>query len=57
MVARHNIEVLYSEERPGLLRRVARRLGSQSAAADIVQDVYLRLWVRRSGSLDSDVAY
>ncbi|MBC8719930.1 sigma-70 family RNA polymerase sigma factor [Ochrobactrum sp. Marseille-Q0166] len=57
MVARNEIEVLYSEERPGLLKRVARRLGSQSTAADIVQDVFLRLWERDSGNLDSDVAY
>ncbi|MFS2327835.1 sigma-70 family RNA polymerase sigma factor [Brucella sp. H1_1004] len=57
MVARNEIETLYGDKRPSLLKRVARRLGSQSVAADIVQDVFLRLWERGTGSLDSDVAY
>ncbi|KYB46145.1 hypothetical protein AB664_25115 [Brucella anthropi] len=57
MVARNEIEILYGDKRSSLLKRVARRLGSQSVAADLVQDVFLRLWERGSGNLDSDVAY
>lgn len=46
-------EELYVTERPGLLRRAARRLGSTAVAADIVQDVFLRLWERRSAAADA----
>lgn len=50
-------EELYLDARPGLLRRAARRLGSQSTAADLVQDVFLRLWERRSTRIDDAAAY
>lgn len=50
-------EALYLDERPGLLRRAARRLGSASVAADLVQDVFLRLWERGPQPLHNDTAY
>lgn len=50
-------EALYLGEQPGLLRRAARRLGSPSAAADVVQDVFLRLWERRGHTLNEAPAY
>lgn len=56
-VRSEEFEALYLDERPGLLRRAARRLGSPSVAADLVQDVFLRLWERRSQALDNETAY
>lgn len=56
-VRSEEFEALYLDERPGLLRRSARRLGSPSVAADLVQDVFLRLWERRFQELDNEIAY
>jgi len=56
-VPTEEFEALYREERPGLLRRVARRLGSHSAAADIVQEVFLRLWEKSHKTFDNAPAY
>lgn len=50
-------EALYLDEQAGLLRRAAQRLGSRSLAADLVQDVFLRLWERRSQQLENNTAY
>ena len=38
------IEGLYATERDRLVRQVARRVGSEATASDLVQDVFLRLW-------------
>jgi RNA polymerase sigma-70 factor (ECF subfamily) len=50
-------EALYLDERPNLLRLAARRLGSTATAADLVQDVFLRLWERPGQTLDDASAY
>jgi len=52
-----DIEDLYLDARPGLIRRVARRLGCQAVAADLVQDVFLRLWERSDAPVDDAAAY
>ncbi len=57
IVRKKEFETLYLDEQPGLLRRAARRLGAGSVAADLVQDVFLRLWERRSEPLDDEAAY
>lgn len=48
---------LYLDQRPGLLKRVARRLGSQSLAADLVHDVFMRRWEKRDQTFDDEAAY
>ncbi|MGU3575982.1 RNA polymerase sigma factor [Brucellaceae bacterium C25G] len=57
VVRKREFETLYLDERPGLLRRAMRRLGSAAVASDLVQDVFLRLWERRSEPLDDEAAY
>ncbi len=48
---------LYIHARPGLLRRIARRIGCHASASDLVHDVFLRLWERPPGSIDEAVSY
>lgn len=50
-------EALYLDERPGLLKRAARKLGSHAAAADLVHDVFLRMWERPNTVEMQDTAY
>ncbi|MFK4825001.1 RNA polymerase sigma factor [Paenochrobactrum sp. BZR 588] len=57
IVRKREFETLYLDEQPGLLRRAMRRLGSAAVAADLVQDVFLRLWERRSEPLVDEAAY
>lgn len=56
-VRSERLERLYIENRPGLLSRLARRLGSHAVAADLVQDIFLRLWERPQVPLDDAGAY
>src|SRR5689334_22233136 len=52
-----DIAALYVSECARLRRKVARMIGDQTAAADLVHDIFLRLW-RRSAPLDgNDTAY
>jgi len=56
-VRSEEFEALYLGERPSLLRRAARRLGSHAAAADLVHDVFLRMWERPNPAIGEDSAY
>ncbi|WP_222877240.1 RNA polymerase sigma factor [Terrihabitans soli] len=52
-----DIAALYLSESARLRRKVARMVGDQATAADLVHDIFLRLW-RRAEPLDgNDAAY
>jgi RNA polymerase sigma-70 factor (ECF subfamily) len=52
-----DLAALYLSESARLRRKVARMVGDQATAADLVQDIFLRLW-RRNARLDgNDAAY
>lgn len=57
IVRKKEFATLYLDEQPGLLRRAVQRLGAGSVSADLVQDVFLRLWERRTEPLDDEAAY
>ena len=48
---------IYLEKRPALVRYFALRLGSQAAAEDLVQDIYLRIERVDPGEVASPAAY
>ena len=52
-----DFEQLYLSEKSSLIRRVARRLGSHALAADLVHDVFLRLWEKGHQALEDEVSY
>lgn len=47
----------YLAAREGLLRYFALRLGSQAAAEDLIQDMYVRVATLEVGSIDHPIAY
>lgn len=48
---------LFAAERGRLVARLARRVGCAATAADLVQDVFLRLWERAAEATGSPAAY
>lgn len=48
---------LFAAERGRLVARLARRVGCTATAADLVQDVFLRLWERAAEATGSPAAY
>ncbi|MBS7810077.1 RNA polymerase sigma factor [Roseococcus pinisoli] len=48
---------LFATERGRLLGRLSRRVGCPATAADLVQDIFLRLWERRSEAAGNPAAY
>lgn len=51
------LEAFYAEARPGLLRRIGRKLGCHATASDLIQDVFLRLHERAAGRPEDAGAY
>ena len=51
------LEELYVQARPGLLRRIGRKLGCYATASDLIQDVFLRLHERAADAPDEAGAY
>lgn len=48
---------LFTAERGRLLGRLSRRTGCPATAADIVQDIFLRLWERTTDATGNPAAY
>lgn len=56
-VRSEEFEALYRGERSDLLKRATRQLGSHATAADLVHDVFLRIWERPSPAAIHGIAY
>lgn len=57
MVEPADIAALYVSECARLRRKVARMIGDQTAASDLVHDIFLRLWRRTEPLEGNDTAY